>query len=97
MAAAALPKMQYTNLGNTGCRVSRICLGCMSFGDNRWAPYVVDEKESLPLIKKAYDAGINFFDTGKHYLIHFVVLLHLVTRDVARQQTYTLMVSAKRS
>lgn len=57
--------MLYTNLGTTGCRVSRICLGCMSFGDNRWAPYVIDEKESLPLIKKAYDAGINFFDTGK--------------------------------
>ncbi|KAG2181713.1 hypothetical protein INT44_008528 [Umbelopsis vinacea] len=67
MAATALPKMQYTNLGNTGCRVSRICLGCMSFGDKKWAPYVVDEKESLPLIKKAYDAGINFFDTANVY------------------------------
>ncbi|GAB5586886.1 CSG1/SUR1-like protein [Umbelopsis nana] len=63
----SLPKMLYTNLGTTGCRVSRICLGCMSFGDNRWAPYVIDEKESLPLIKKAYDAGINFFDTANVY------------------------------
>jgi predicted aldo/keto reductase-like oxidoreductase len=66
--AATLPKMQYTNLGNTGCRVSRICLGCMSFGDTRWAPFVADVKESLPLIKKAYDAGINFFDTGKNLI-----------------------------
>jgi aryl-alcohol dehydrogenase-like predicted oxidoreductase len=77
--AATLPKMQYTNLGTTGCRVSRICLGCMSFGDNRWAPFLVDEKESLPLIKQAYDAGINFFDTGKDKLMGLIiVLLHLV-------------------
>ena len=60
-----LPKMQYVNMGNTGARVSRICLGCMSFGDKRWAPWVLEEEEALPLIKKAYDSGINFFDTGK--------------------------------
>ncbi|KAH8550893.1 NADP-dependent oxidoreductase domain-containing protein [Umbelopsis sp. PMI_123] len=65
--AATLPKMKYTNLGTTGCRVSRICLGTMSFGDTRWGPFVIDEKESLPLIKKAYDAGINFFDTADVY------------------------------
>lgn len=64
---SALPKMLYTNMGSTGCRVSRICLGCMSFGDNRWSPYVCGEEESLPLIKKAYDAGINFFDTANVY------------------------------
>jgi aryl-alcohol dehydrogenase-like predicted oxidoreductase len=36
----------------------------MSYGDKRWAPWVVEEEESLPLIKQAFDAGINFFDTG---------------------------------
>jgi hypothetical protein len=51
----------------------------MSFGDNQWAPYVVGEKESLPLIKQAYDAGINFYDTGKDILMGLIiVLLHLV-------------------
>lgn len=71
--------MLYTNLGTTGCRVSRICLGCMSFGDSRWAPYVVDEKESLPLIKKAYDAGINFFDTGKDCYSRVFATVHPIT------------------
>ncbi|KAI8576495.1 hypothetical protein K450DRAFT_256435 [Umbelopsis ramanniana AG] len=65
--SASLPKMQYVNLGNTECRVSRICLGCMSYGDKNWANWVVEEDESLPLIKKAYDAGINFFDTANVY------------------------------
>ncbi|KAG2177328.1 hypothetical protein INT43_007985, partial [Umbelopsis isabellina] len=64
---SSLPKMQYTNLGNTGCRVSRICMGCMSFGDPNWVPFVVEEKEALPMIKQAYDAGINFFDTANMY------------------------------
>jgi hypothetical protein len=51
----------------------------MSFGDKRWNPFVIDEKESLPLIKQAYDAGINFFDTGKdNFMGLIVVLLHLV-------------------
>jgi aryl-alcohol dehydrogenase-like predicted oxidoreductase len=62
---SALPKMQYTNLGTTGCRVSKICLGCMSFGDPKWIPFIVEEEEALSIIKKAYDAGINFFDTGE--------------------------------
>ncbi|CAM0135622.1 hypothetical protein VKS41_005273 [Umbelopsis sp. WA50703] len=64
---SALPKMQYTNLGTTGCRVSRICLGCMSFGDPKWAPFIVEEEDALPMIKDAYDAGINFFDTANTY------------------------------
>ncbi|KAJ2956293.1 hypothetical protein NQZ79_g7844 [Umbelopsis isabellina] len=65
--AAKLPKMQYVNLGPTGVRVSRICLGCMSYGDKNWASWVTEEEESLPLIKQAYDAGINFFDTANVY------------------------------
>jgi aryl-alcohol dehydrogenase-like predicted oxidoreductase len=37
----------------------------MSFGDPKWAPFIVEEEDALPMIKDAYDAGINFFDTGK--------------------------------
>jgi len=62
--------MEYTKLGNTGLDVSRICLGCMGFGDpGRWklAPWVLDEEQSFPIIKKALDSGINFFDTANIY------------------------------
>jgi aryl-alcohol dehydrogenase-like predicted oxidoreductase len=58
--------MEYTKLGNTGMDVSRICLGCMGFGDaERWThKWVLNEENSRPIIKKALDLGINFFDTA---------------------------------
>ncbi|MDF2836176.1 MAG: yajO, partial [Paenibacillus sp.] len=61
--------MEYVKLGNTGLDVSRICLGCMSFGDaERWThPWVLNEENSRPIIKKALDLGINFFDTANIY------------------------------
>ncbi|TYP79225.1 aldo/keto reductase [Paenibacillus methanolicus] len=61
--------MEYVKLGNTGLDVSRICLGCMSFGDvERWNhPWLLDEENSRPFIKKALDLGINFFDTANIY------------------------------
>ncbi|KAG0734743.1 hypothetical protein G6F62_012880 [Rhizopus arrhizus] len=63
----SLPKMQYVRLGNTGMKVSRICLGCMQYGSSKWSSWVKDEKESIEDIKKAYAAGINFFDTANAY------------------------------
>ncbi|ANF97075.1 aldo/keto reductase [Paenibacillus bovis] len=61
--------MEYTKLGNTGLDVSRICLGCMGFGDaNKWVhPWVLDEENSRPVIQKALELGINFFDTANVY------------------------------
>lgn len=61
--------MEYTKLGNTGMDVSRICLGCMGFGDaNRWIhKWVLDEANSRPIIQKALELGINFFDTANVY------------------------------
>lgn len=61
--------MEYIKFGNTGMDVSRICLGCMSFGDvtpggHQW---VLDEEHSRPIIKRALDLGINFFDTANIY------------------------------
>lgn len=62
--------MEYTRLGNTGLEVSKLCLGCMSFGDpargfhSKW---VLDESASRPIIQKALDLGINFFDTANFY------------------------------
>jgi len=59
--------MQYTNLGATGLTVSRICLGCMSYGDPKWRPWVLDEAAAQPFFGRALDAGINFFDTSDMY------------------------------
>jgi 1-deoxyxylulose-5-phosphate synthase len=61
--------MEYVKLGNTGLDVSRLCLGCMGFGDAvNWVhPWVLDEEKSRPIIKKALDLGINFFDTANVY------------------------------
>lgn len=61
--------MEYVKLGNTGLDVSRICLGTMGFGDvsTGFHPWVLDEENSRPVIKKALDLGINFFDTANVY------------------------------
>jgi len=59
--------MQYVRLGNTGLRVSRLCLGCMSYGSPSWRDWVLDEKSSMPFFKRAFAAGINFFDTADVY------------------------------
>lgn len=59
--------MQYTCLGNTGLKVSRLCLGMMTYGSKQWRPWVLDEEESLPFIREALEVGINFFDTADMY------------------------------
>ena len=59
--------MEYTTLGDTGMEVSRICLGCMSFGSSDWRDWVLDEEEGLELVERAVELGINFFDTANMY------------------------------
>lgn len=59
--------MEYIQLGNTGLRVSRVCLGCMSYGTSKWRPWVLDDEPSRPFFKRAVEAGINFFDTADVY------------------------------
>src|SRR5436190_15406601 len=58
--------MKYTNLGKAGVKVSRVCLGCMSYGlrERKWG---LDEEESKPVIKRALELGTNFFDTANMY------------------------------
>ena len=56
--------MEYTTLGSTGMEVSRICLGCMSFGSSDWREWVLEEEKSTEIIDRAIDLGINFFDTA---------------------------------
>src|ERR1700722_10488471 len=59
--------MEYVNLGSTGLKVSRICLGAMTYGSKKWREWGLDEEESRPFIKRALEAGINFFDTADVY------------------------------
>lgn len=62
--------MEYVRLGQTGLEVSKLCLGCMSFGDSTkgfHSGWLLDETDSRKLIKKALDMGINFFDTANVY------------------------------
>ncbi|KAG8909637.1 hypothetical protein FRC02_007653, partial [Tulasnella sp. 418] len=59
--------MEYVRLGKSGLKVSKIILGCMSYGSSKWQPWVLDEEESIEHIKAAYDLGINAFDTANVY------------------------------
>ena len=59
--------MKYTKLGKTGVTVSRLCLGCMSYGDPKWRPWVLDEGAAKPFFRRAVEAGVNFFDTADMY------------------------------
>ena len=59
--------MKYTRLGNTGLVVSRLCLGCMSYGTSQWRPWVLDEDDAYPFFRHALEHGINFFDTADMY------------------------------
>ncbi len=59
--------MKYVRFGSTGMQVSRLCLGMMSYGSKEWRKWVLDENEARPFVKRALDAGINFFDTADVY------------------------------
>ena len=59
--------MQYVNLGRTGLKVSRLCLGTMTFGSRAWRPWTIDEDEARPLVRRALEAGVTFFDTADMY------------------------------
>ncbi len=59
--------MKYVGLGNTGLKVSRVCLGTLTFGSSKWRDWVLGEEESRPFFKKALELGINFFDTANVY------------------------------
>ncbi len=86
--------MNYTKLGNTGMRVSRICLGCMSYGKPKVAPWpdmlnwpwTLTEEDSRPFIQRALELGVNFFDTANVYSIgESEAVLGRAIRDFARR------------
>jgi aryl-alcohol dehydrogenase (NADP+) len=59
--------MEYVNLGSTGLKVSRICLGTMTYGSKKWREWILEEEEARPFYRRAIEAGINFFDTADVY------------------------------
>ena len=59
--------MEYTTLGKSGLKVSRLCLGMMTYGSSKWRKWVLDEEQALPFVKRALEAEINFFDTADVY------------------------------
>ena len=61
--------MQYVNLGKTGLKVSRVCLGMMTYGTPQWRDWVLDEDASRPFVQRALELGINFFDTADIYSV----------------------------
>ncbi len=85
--------MHYTNLGNTGLKVSRICLGCMSYGvpERGPHPWSLDEEKSRPFIKRSLELGINFFDTANVYSDGTSEeIVGRALRDFAKRDDYVL-------
>ena len=73
--------MQYVNLGNTGLKISRLCLGMMTYGSKKWRQWILEEEQAKPFVGRALDAGINFFDTAD---IHSVGESERVTGDLLK-------------
>ena len=59
--------MEYTTLGDTGMTVSKICLGCMSFGDPEWREWVLDESDGKAIVERALELGVTFFDIPRSH------------------------------
>src|SRR5439155_2443782 len=62
-----LRPMKFANLGRTGLTVSRLALGCMSYGTSKWRPWVLEPVAAMPFFKRAFEHGINFLDTADMY------------------------------
>lgn len=79
--------MEYTNLGNSGLKVSRLCLGMMGFGDPNWRDWILSEEKSEPIITRAYELGINFFDTANMYSLgESEVVTGKVLKKIAKRE-----------
>ena len=59
--------MQYTRLGSTGLKVSRLCLGCMTYGSKKWREWVLEEEEGRPFIRRALESALTSYDTADMY------------------------------
>ena len=69
MTETSINPLPTVNLGSTGVRISPLCLGMMTYGSKKWREWVLEEEEARPIVKRAVEAGINFFDTADVYSI----------------------------
>ena len=83
--------MQFTRFGATGMKVSRLCLGCMTYGSTKWREWALEEEASRPFIKEALEKGINFFDTADVYSVgHSEEIVGRALRDFAKRSEVVL-------
>ncbi|HSM45514.1 MAG TPA: aldo/keto reductase, partial [Acidimicrobiia bacterium] len=84
--------MDYVSLGNTGLKVSRVCLGMMSYGDPSWREWVLDEDHAEPLVRQAADLGVTFFDTADIYSLGVSeeITGNLLRRAFPRREDYVV-------
>lgn len=79
--------MDYVRLGKSGLKVSRICLGTMTYGDPKWRDWVLGEEESRPFVQRALELGVNFFDTADMYSVgRSEEVVGRALRDFARRE-----------
>ena len=80
--------MEYVQLGKSGLKVSKLCLGTMNMGTPDWKPWIFDEKKSEPIVRHALDAGVNFIDLADFYStgVNEEVLGRILKRAVPREQ-----------
>lgn len=87
--------MNYVRLGHSGLKVSRLCLGCMTYGDPAWRPWVLKEEQARPFIQQALEAGINFFDTANIYSAgESERILGRALKDFARREDMVIATKA---
>lgn len=83
--------MNTASLGRSGLKVSRLCLGCMSYGSSTWRPWVLDEEGTRPFFRKAIEAGINFFDTADIYSLgQSEIVTGKLLKEFAGRSSYVL-------
>jgi aryl-alcohol dehydrogenase (NADP+) len=87
--------MQYVNLGRSGVKVSRICLGMMTYGDPGWRSWVLPEDAGRPFVQRALESGINFFDTANMYSLGVSEeITGRALRDFARREDVVIATKA---
>ncbi len=83
--------MEYVPFGRTGLQVSRLCLGCMTYGDPAWREWVLDEAAAKPFLREAWEAGINFFDTADMYSLgRSEEIVGRSLKELARRDEYVI-------
>src|SRR5947207_9393621 len=84
--------MEYVRLGTSGLRVSRICLGMMSYGSPLWRAWMLEEDAAEPIIRRAFELGVTFFDTADVYSMGVSERItgRLLHKFFARREDYVL-------